>query len=52
MFPGSNKLRDVGLNVMSHGYCQRKSSLADSAGGFPVVQSAEFCAGVPDRRRF
>ena len=45
---GSNKLRDVGLNVMSHNYCKAKSIMGETD-AFPVVESVEFCAGVSDR---
>ena len=48
---GSNKLRDIGLNVMSTDYCRETSLINENSptGEFLVQDNVEFCAGIPDR---
>ena len=47
---GSNKLRDIGINVMSTNYCRKTSLIGeDDSGSFLVQDDVEFCAGIPDR---
>ena len=48
---GSNKLRDVGLNVMSNDYCRKHTSnhFFDLDGEFRVDDETAFCGGLPDR---